>query len=213
VRGAHSWLAICASASNPSVCSSFGDRRASPREVPHRSLGATRGRPLRRRKGSCLEGRCSEKNERYSFDDRGPGWGVIASAPIGTETDSFEDLRRESREPSSAEYDCESSIYGSWSTANGFITRARKIYQVDLLSPEDRSIEYSAVYHQSLAHAPQALWRFSTGRGAQEKTFAELKCEFALDGVPTNHDGANTSVSSSRSSATTCSAAFSRTRP
>jgi hypothetical protein len=28
-------------------------------------------------------------------------------------------------------------------------------------------------------------------RGAQEKTFAELKGEFALDVVPTNHYGAN----------------------
>ena len=29
------------------------------------------------------------------------------------------------------------------------------------------------------------------GRGAQEKTLAELKGEFALDVVPTNHYGAN----------------------
>jgi hypothetical protein len=29
------------------------------------------------------------------------------------------------------------------------------------------------------------------GRGAQEKTFGELKGEFALDVVPTNHYGAN----------------------
>jgi hypothetical protein len=31
----------------------------------------------------------------------------------------------------------------------------------------------------------------AAGRGAQEKTFAELKGEFALDVVPTNHYGAN----------------------
>lgn len=35
------------------------------------------------------------------------------------------------------------------------------------------------------------LWYFAAGRGAQEKTFAELKGEFALDVVPTNHYGAN----------------------
>jgi len=35
------------------------------------------------------------------------------------------------------------------------------------------------------------LWDFIAGRGAQEKTLAELKGEFALDVVPTNHYGAN----------------------
>jgi hypothetical protein len=35
------------------------------------------------------------------------------------------------------------------------------------------------------------LWNFIAGRGAQEKTFAELKGEFALDAVPTNHYAAN----------------------
>ena len=38
---------------------------------------------------------------------------------------------------------------------------------------------------------PRALWYFMAGRGAQEKTMAELKGEFALDVVPTNHYGAN----------------------
>lgn len=36
-----------------------------------------------------------------------------------------------------------------------------------------------------------ALFAFARGRGAQEKTIAELKSEFALDVVPTNHYGAN----------------------
>src|ERR1039458_5854747 len=38
---------------------------------------------------------------------------------------------------------------------------------------------------------PHPAWYFAAGRGAQEKTFAELKGEFALDVVPTNHYGAN----------------------
>src|SRR2546422_2963787 len=36
-----------------------------------------------------------------------------------------------------------------------------------------------------------ALYAFIGGRGAQEKTIAELKGEFALDVVPTRHYGAN----------------------
>lgn len=36
-----------------------------------------------------------------------------------------------------------------------------------------------------------ALYAFIGGRGAQEKTLAELKGEFALDVVPTRHYGAN----------------------
>ena len=51
----------------------------------------------------------------------------------------------------------------------------RKNFQLNLFSPDDGHFEYSAV----------------TTRGAQEKTFAELKGEFALDVVPTNHYGAN----------------------
>ena len=43
----------------------------------------------------------------------------------------------------------------------------------------------------NLTLTPQTLWYFAAGRGAQEKTFAELKGEFALDVVPTNHYGAN----------------------
>ena len=65
-----------------------------------------------------------------------------------------------------------------------------KNFQLDLFSPDDGHFEYSAVA-TNLTLSPQALWYFAAGRGAQEKTFAELKGEFALDVVPTNHYGAN----------------------
>jgi DDE family transposase len=68
--------------------------------------------------------------------------------------------------------------------------QSAKNYQLDLFSPDDGYFEYSAVA-TNLTLAPQALWYFAAGRGAQEKTFAELKGEFALDVVPTNHYGAN----------------------
>ena len=42
--------------------------------------------------------------------------------------------------------------------------------------------------------ASPALWAFACGRGAQEKTFAELKGEFALDVVPTKHYAANSAL-------------------
>ena len=65
-----------------------------------------------------------------------------------------------------------------------------KNYQLDLFSPDDGYFEYSAVA-TNLTLTPQAVRSFAAGRGAQEKTFAELKGEFALDVVPTNHYGAN----------------------
>ena len=68
--------------------------------------------------------------------------------------------------------------------------RSAKNYQLDLFSPDDGYFEYCAVA-TNLTLTPQALWSFAAGRGAQEKTFAELKGEFALDVVPTNHYGAN----------------------
>src|SRR5260370_39398904 len=67
---------------------------------------------------------------------------------------------------------------------------SRRNYQLDLFSPDDGHFEYSAVA-TNLTLAPRALWNFMAGRGAQEKTFAELKGEFALDAVPTNHYSAN----------------------
>ena len=66
---------------------------------------------------------------------------------------------------------------------------SRRNYQLDL-SPDDGHFEYSAVA-TNLTLAPRALWNFVAGRGAQEKTFAELEGEFALDAVPTNHYAAN----------------------
>lgn len=66
----------------------------------------------------------------------------------------------------------------------------RKNFQLDLFSPDDGHFEYSAVATNK-ALTPVALWAFMAGRGAQEKTLAELKGEFALDVVPTNHYGAN----------------------
>src|SRR5207247_5558193 len=66
----------------------------------------------------------------------------------------------------------------------------RKNFQLDLFSPDDGHFEYSAVA-TNLGLKPRALWYFMAGRGAQEKTLAELKGEFAFDVVPTNHYGAN----------------------
>src|SRR3989449_663150 len=66
----------------------------------------------------------------------------------------------------------------------------RKNFQLNLFSPDDGHFEYSAVT-TTKALGPAALWDFMAGRGAQEKTLAELKGEFALDVVPTNHYGAN----------------------
>jgi Transposase DDE domain group 1 len=65
-----------------------------------------------------------------------------------------------------------------------------KNFQLDLFSPDDGTFEYQAVTTNKLLGA-RALWDFMAGRGAQEKIFGELKGEFALDVVPTNHYGAN----------------------
>jgi hypothetical protein len=66
----------------------------------------------------------------------------------------------------------------------------KKNYQLDLFDPDDGYFEYSAVSTNLTLNAA-ALWDFMAGRGAQEKTFAELKGEWALDVVPTHHYGAN----------------------
>jgi len=66
----------------------------------------------------------------------------------------------------------------------------RKNFQLDLFTPDDGHYEYSAVATNLPLGLP-ALWAFACGRGAQEKTFAELKGEFALDVVPTKHYAAN----------------------
>ncbi len=67
---------------------------------------------------------------------------------------------------------------------------SRKNYQLDLFDPDNGYYEYSALTTNLELMAP-ALWDFMAGRGAQEKTFAELKGQWALDAVPTRHYGAN----------------------
>lgn len=67
---------------------------------------------------------------------------------------------------------------------------SKKNYQLDLFDPEDGYFEYSAV-STNLDLKAAALWDFMAGRGAQEKTFAELKGQWALDVVSTRHYGAN----------------------
>ena len=67
---------------------------------------------------------------------------------------------------------------------------SRKNYQLDLFDPDNGHFEYSAVTTNTDL-APAALWDFMAGRGAQEKTYGELKGEWALDTVPTNHYSAN----------------------
>jgi DDE family transposase len=66
----------------------------------------------------------------------------------------------------------------------------RKNFQLDLFSPDDGHYEYSAITTNKDVGGP-ALWHFAAGRGAQEKTIAELKGEFALDAVPSRDYGAN----------------------
>jgi Transposase DDE domain group 1 len=67
---------------------------------------------------------------------------------------------------------------------------SRKNFQLDLFTPDDGHFEYYAVATNLTLGLP-ALFAFVCGRGAQEKTLAELKGECALDVVPTNHYGAN----------------------
>ncbi len=65
-----------------------------------------------------------------------------------------------------------------------------KNFQLDLFTPDDGHFEYAAVATNLPLDLP-ALYAFICGRGAQEKTIAELKGEFALDVIPTRHYGAN----------------------
>src|SRR5438876_5834518 len=65
-----------------------------------------------------------------------------------------------------------------------------KNFQLDLFTPNDGHFEYYAVATNMALGLP-ALYAFVCGRGVQEKTFGELKGEFALDVVPTRHYGAN----------------------
>ena len=68
--------------------------------------------------------------------------------------------------------------------------QTKKNYQLDIFDPDNGYYEYSALT-TNLELMPPALWDFMAGRGAQEKTFAELKGQWALDVVPTRHYAAN----------------------
>jgi hypothetical protein len=68
--------------------------------------------------------------------------------------------------------------------------QTKKNFQLDLFDPDNGYYEYSAVT-TNLELRAAALWDFMAGRGAQEKTFAELKGQWALDAVPTRHYSAN----------------------
>src|SRR5882724_11786911 len=68
--------------------------------------------------------------------------------------------------------------------------KSPKNFQLDLFTPDDGHFEYAAVATNLALDLP-ALYAFICGRGAQEKTIAELKGEFALDVIPTRHYGAN----------------------
>jgi hypothetical protein len=68
--------------------------------------------------------------------------------------------------------------------------QTHKNYQLDLFDPDNGYFEYSAVTTNTHL-SPAALWSFMAGRGAQEKTFAELKSDWAFDTVPTRHYSAN----------------------
>ena len=68
--------------------------------------------------------------------------------------------------------------------------KSRKNFQLDLYSPDDGHFEYSAVAtNKTLQIAP--LWHFMAGRGAHEKTYAELKQHFGFAAIPTNDQQAN----------------------
>jgi len=67
---------------------------------------------------------------------------------------------------------------------------SRKNFQLDLFHPDDGHYEYSAVATNRTLGIP-ALWHFMAGRGAHEKTLAELKSQVAFAAIPTNDRYAN----------------------
>jgi hypothetical protein len=67
---------------------------------------------------------------------------------------------------------------------------SRKNFQLDLFHPDDGHYEYSAVATNKTMGIP-ALWHFMAGRGAHEKTLAELKSQVAFATIPTNGRYAN----------------------
>ena len=67
---------------------------------------------------------------------------------------------------------------------------SRKNFQLDLFDPDNGHYEYSAVATNKALGIP-ALWHFMAGRGAHEKTLAELKSQVAFAAIPTNDRHAN----------------------
>ncbi len=65
-----------------------------------------------------------------------------------------------------------------------------KNFQLDLFDPDDGQYEYSAVLTNKEIDGIE-LWHFMAGRGAQEKTLAELKDGLAFASIPTKEYSAN----------------------
>lgn len=65
-----------------------------------------------------------------------------------------------------------------------------KHFQLDLFDPDDGSYEYAAVT-SNLDYTLANLWHFMAGRGAHEKTIAQLKSGLAFHTVPTHAYAAN----------------------
>lgn len=65
-----------------------------------------------------------------------------------------------------------------------------KNFQLDLFDPDDGSYEYSAIT-SNLDYTLANLWHFMAGRGAHEKTIAQLKSGLAFHTVPTLAYAAN----------------------
>lgn len=68
--------------------------------------------------------------------------------------------------------------------------RTAKNFQLDLFDPDDGSYEYSAIT-SNLKYTLTNLWHFMAGRGAHEKTIAQLKSGLAFHTVPTLAYAAN----------------------
>lgn len=68
--------------------------------------------------------------------------------------------------------------------------RPAKNFQLDLFAPNDGHYEYSAVT-SNLDYTLANLWHFMAGRGAHEKTLAQLKSGLAFHTVPTLAYAAN----------------------
>ena len=68
--------------------------------------------------------------------------------------------------------------------------RTVKNFQLDLFDPDDGYYEYSAIT-SNLDYTLANLWHFMAGRGAHEKTIAQLKSGLAFHTVPTLAYAAN----------------------